>query len=378
MPLLIRRILCCLCLSALVSQVNALEFSAAERTLIEQYGPWPPSLPGDSSNAVSGNDDAIRLGEMLFFDHALGNDSKFSCASCHDPGRNFTDGRATGQGRRSLQRNTTSLLNLKANRWYGWGGEGDSLWAQSIRPILALDEMAAAAQWVREVLLTRDRYRRLYRSAFGSRVDRDDSELVLVNAGKALAAYQETLLSPRTAFDDFRDALISGDIAGIEAYPQSAQRGLKIFIGKGRCNLCHLGPKFSNGEFADVGISYFVANGVDAGRFRGIESLRANPYNLLGKYNDGDSSSNAVSTRQVHSTQRNWGEFRIPGLRGVAITAPYMHNGSLKTLRDVVMHYSELDVERLHSMTQGLLRPVKLSASEIDDLVSFLESLDDQ
>lgn len=378
MPLLIRRLLCCLCLTVLVSQVHALEFSAAERALIEQYGPWPPSLPADSSNAVSGNEDAIRLGEMLFFDHALGNDSKLSCASCHDPGRGFTDGRVTGQGRRSLSRNTTSLLNLKANRWYGWGGEGDSLWQQSIRPILAPDEMAATAQWVREVLLTRDRYRQLYRDAFGSSVAEDDSELVLVNAGKALAAYQETLVSPRGGFDDFRDALVKGDRAGIEAYPQSAQRGLKIFIGKGRCNLCHLGPKFSNGEFADVGISYFVDNGVDAGRFRGIEELRASPYNLLGKYNDGEPSQNAVSTRQLHSTQRNWGEFRIPGLRGVAMTAPYMHNGSLKSLREVVTHYSELDVERLHAIDQGLLRPLKLSSREVDDLVSFLESLDDQ
>jgi cytochrome c peroxidase len=375
MLLILRQLLYCLCLTILVSTASALEFSDAERALIEQYGPWPPELPRDSSNAVSGNEAAIRLGEMLFFDHGLGNDSKFSCASCHDPGRGFTDGRATGQGRRTLARNTSSLLNLKASRWYGWGGEHDSLWAQSIRPILALDEMAATPQLVREVLLSRERYQQLYREAFGAAVQSHDNELLLVNAGKALAAYQETLVSPRSAFDDFRDALLENDPAGIEAYPESAQRGLKLFIGEGRCNLCHLGPRFTSGEFADVGVSLLSVNGTDTGRFHGIERLRANPYNLLGKYNDGDAQHNAVSTRQVKSTPRNRGEFRIPGLRGVAVTAPYMHNGSLGSLRDVVMHYSELDVERLPAVDQGLLRPLKLNASEVDDLVHFLESL---
>ena len=365
----------CLLLAVSTGTVDALEFSESERGLIAQHGPWPPPLPRDSSNAVSGNTSAIRLGEMLFFDHALGNDSKLACASCHDPGRGFTDGRKTGHGRRQLTRNTTSLLNLKANRWFGWGGENDSLWAQSIRPILALDEMAATPTLVWEVLLGRERYRQYYESAFGTLLQTDPAEQVLVNAGKALAAYQETLLSPRSAFDDFRDALLAGDRAGIEAYPPSAQRGLKIFIGKGRCNICHFGPKFSNGEFGDVGIPYFIPGGVDGGRYHGIQQLRSNPYNRLGKFNDGDAQENAIGTRQVRLLQRNWGEFRVPGLRGVALTAPYMHNGSLATLRDVIRHYSKIDEERLHRDGEKILRPLNLDDSEIDDLVAFLRSL---
>ncbi len=372
-------LLLCIGVALLSAKAAALEFSAAERELIAQHGPWPMQFAADSSNRASTNRSAISLGEMLFFDHDLGGDSKFSCASCHDPGQAFADGKVTGQGRvRLADRNTPSLLNLKANRWFGWGGENDSLWAQSIRPILAADEMANHPDHVRELLLSRQRYRQFYLQAFAAEVGSETSEKVLVNVGKALAAYQETLLSLRSSFDDFRDALLAGDQAAMSRYPESAQRGLKIFIGTGRCNLCHLGPRFSNGEFGDVGIPYFTADGVDAGRYGGIQQVRANPYNLLGKFNDGDPGQNAVSSSHVRQTHRNWGEFKIPGLRAVAATAPYMHNGSLPTLRDVVLHYSLLDEERLHTDGEKILRPLKLSDSEVDDLVSFLQSLGDE
>ena len=353
----------------------ALEFSDAERALIAQHGPWPPATAADSSNRVSGNPVAIRFGEALFFDHELGIDSRFSCASCHDPGKAFTDGLATAQGRVPLARNTPSLLNLGANRWFGWGGENDSLWAQSIDPILHADEMANHPDHIKEMLLSRSRYRDYYRQAFDSAVADDGSETVLVNVAKALAAYQETLVSKPGAFDAFREALARGDQAAIARYPESAQRGLKIFIGRGRCHLCHLGPGFSNGEFGDIGIDYFTPDGVDAGRYSGIQKLRKNPFNRLGAFNDGDADSNAISTRQVHLTHRNWGEFRIPGLRDVAKTPPYMHNGSLPDLHAVVNHYSSLDEERLHADGEKILRPLNLSASEIDDLVNFLKSL---
>jgi len=362
----------------LFGRAGAVEFNAVEREQIAQHGPWPMQFAGDSSNRVSENEQAIRLGEALFFDHELGIDSKFSCASCHDPGKAFTDGLKTAQGRVRLDRNTPSLLNLKANRWFGWGGENDSLWAQSIRPILAADEMANHPDHVRELLLSRQRYRQFYLQAFAAEVGSETSEKVLVNVGKALAAYQESLVSQRTEFDDFRDALLAGDQAAMSRYPESAQRGLKLFIGAGRCNLCHLGPRFSNGEFGDVGIPYFTADGVDAGRYGGIQQVRANPYNLLGKYNDGDPGLNAVSSSHVRLTHRNWGEFKIPGLRAVAATPPYMHNGSLPTLRDVVLHYSNLDEERLHTDGEKILRPLQLSDAEIDDLVSFLRSLGEE
>jgi cytochrome c peroxidase len=377
LPALNRFLVCCFLFFASTTAAG-LEFSAAEQALILQHGPWPMSLADDSSNRASGNPAAIRLGERLFFDHDLGGDSKFSCASCHDPGQGFADGKILGQGRVTLTRNTPTLLDLKANRWFGWGGENDSLWAQSIRPILETTEMASSLEGVKALIMAREQYRRLYQAAFGNSPENETGVVVLVNTAKALAAYQETLVSERSDFDEFRDAMQNSDQQAMNRYPESAQRGLRIFIGEGRCNLCHFGPRFSNGEFADVGIPYFIDGGVDAGRYGGIQQVRANPYNLLGKFNDGDPAQNATSSAHVRQTHRNWGEFKVPGLRGVATTAPYMHNGSLPTLRDVVNHYSTLDEERLHSDGEKILRPLNLTQEQIDDLVSFLRSLGEQ
>ncbi|MGH2671258.1 MAG: cytochrome-c peroxidase, partial [bacterium] len=210
---------------------------------------------------------------------------------------------------------------------------------------------------------------------FGGAVPRDD-EAVLIDVGKALAAFQETLISGRTAFDRFRDALERSDPEGMKAYPLAAQRGLKIFIGKGNCGACHFGPHFTNGEFADTGVPFFVAPGrVDPGRHRGIQTLKTSEFNLLGRYNDDPARSTATGTRHVELQHRNFGEWRVPGLRNVALTAPYMHNGTLATLRDVVKHYSELNEERLHADGERVLKRLGLSETEVADLVAFLESL---
>jgi cytochrome c peroxidase len=114
---------------------------------------------------------------------------------------------------------------------------------------------------------------------------------------------------------------------------------------------------------------------VDAGRQAGIKKLKESPFNLLGRHNDDAAQTTATGTRHVELQHRNFGEFRVPGLRNVALTAPYMHNGSLATLRDVVRHYSELNEERLHADGERILRPLRLSEQEISDLVAFLESL---
>jgi cytochrome c peroxidase len=348
-----------------------LDFSSEEIAKILRHGPWPPPLRPDPSNRVSGKPEAIALGEKLFFEPRLSGTGSVLCATCHAPFRHFQDARARAFGLESVDRNTPTVVNSRFYRWYGWDGAQDSLWAQSIRPILDPREMNASPAHVAKTIRTL--FPREYETAFGRPPVASDEEL-LVDAGKALAAFQETLVSGRTSFDEFRDALQKGERPA--TYPLAAQRGLKIFVGKGNCSACHFGPQFTNGEFADTGVPFFIAPGkVDPGRQGGIERLKQNPFNLLGRYNDDKSRATAVGTRHVQVQHRNFGEFRVPGLRGVAQTAPYMHNGSLATLADVVKFYSELNEERLHADGEKILKPLRLSAQESDDLAAFLESL---
>ncbi len=360
-------------LTSRFSLSQAVQFSEEERRKILVHGPWPPKAVRDPSNRVSGKAEAVALGERLFFEPRLSGTGSVLCATCHVPFRGFQDGRPRGFGLEEVDRNTQSVLNVRFGRWFGWDGANDSLWAQSIRPLLDPREMRSSAAQVSNRL--RSLFSREYESAFGRKPPDDDEEL-LVDVGKALAAFQETLVSGRTPFDEFRDSLEKNDKEGIMRYPAGAQRGLKIFVGKGNCGVCHFGPQFTNGEFADTGVSFFAAKGtVDPGRHGGIKKLKASEYNLLGRYNDDPRRSTATGTRHVDAQHRNFGEFRVPGLRDVARTAPYMHNGSLATLRDVVKFYSELNEERLHADGEKILRPLKLGESEIDDLVAFLESL---
>jgi len=372
-------LLACLSLAG-VTAVGAqalVDFSEPEVRRILLHGPWPQPVLRDRSNRVSGNADAITLGERLFHDRRLSGDGAMSCAACHLPDRAFTDGRERAYGRESLDRNTPSLWNVGFARWFGWDGAADSLWRQSMKPILNPIELAADARHVAALLRADPVLAERYEKAFGTAPLAD--ERTLVDTGKAIAAYLETLVSQRSAFDDFRDALAKGDRVAAARYPVAAQRGLKIFIGKGNCTFCHFGPTFTNGEFADVGIPFFAAKGrVDAGRHGGIKELLADRFNLLGSYSDDASGSAAGKTRHVALQHRNYGEFKVPGLRNVALTAPYMHNGSLATLREVVLHYSDLNEERLHTDGERILRPLKLTPREVDDLVAFLESLTDR
>jgi len=357
---------------------GALEFSPEERKKILSHGPWPPKLSRDASNRVSGRIEAVAFGERLFHEPRLSGTGTVHCASCHVPAREWQDGRPRGMGLEEGDRNTQGLMNVRFQRWFGWDGAGDSLWAQSIRPLLDEREMASSASDVARLLREDPSYRRGYERVFEKPPPSDDQAL-LADAGKALAAFQETLVTGRTPFDEFRDSLERNDAEGMQRYPAAAKRGLRIFVGKGNCSVCHFGPQFTNGEFADTGVPFFKPRGakagVDSGRHQGIRRLRENAFNLLGRFNDDPARATATGTRHVELQHRNFGEFRVPGLRNVARTAPYMHNGRLATLRDVVLFYSNLNEERLHADGEKILRPLRLSGGEVADLLAFLETL---
>lgn len=340
-----------------------LDFSAAERAAIVAHGPWPPPPAADPSNRWQADPAAAALGERLFVDPSLSASGRVACASCHVPALAFQDGRPVALGQGTGVRNTPGLLDVAGQRWFGWGGSADSLWAASLRALRDPAEMGGDEPALQ---------RRLAREPALAAVAAGDARLVA--AAKALAAYQARLTSPRTAFDDFRDALARGDAGAAAQYPLAAQRGLQLFVGRGRCHLCHAGPRFSHGEFADIGVPFFVAGGVDAGRHAGLDAVRRSPFNRLGPFAD-DGGASGVATRHLRQEHRHFGEFRVPGLRGLRQTAPYFHAGSAATLADVVRHYATLDPERLHADGERILVPLRLSPADAADLVAFLETL---
>lgn len=369
------------------AQAALLDWTADETARIVAHGPWPPPPARDPGNALSGQPAAIALGRALFFDARLSAGGVLACASCHLPQRGFADGRPRGLGRSApggradapLDRHTPTLLNAGQHRWWGWDGAFDSLWSQALQPLLTPLEMGSDPVQTAALLQTDAPLACLWRQAMGAPPPADP-QAVLVPLAKALGAYVATLHSQRTAFDRFRDALARGDTVAAARYPLAAQRGLRIFIGRGNCSTCHAGPLFSNGEFGDIGARFFSRPGVvDPGRHGGISTLLASKFNLLGTHADpaapgpGDP---ALKTRHVLSQHRNFGEFKVPGLRHVAQTAPYLHDGQKATLGDVVDHYDTLSPDRLHADGEQILKPLQLQGSERVDLLAFLHSLD--
>lgn len=376
-----------LALACAATQAALLDWSADEHVRILAHGPWPPPPARDPGNALSGQPAAIALGRALFFEARLSAGGVLACGSCHLPRHGFADGRPRGLGRGApggradmpLDRHTPTLLNAGFHRWWGWDGAFDSLWSQALHPLRAPLEMGGDPAQIAALLQSDAPLSCLWQQALGSPPPADP-QAVMAPLAKALGAYVATLQTRRTAFDRFRDALARGDRVAAARYPLAAQRGLRIFIGRGNCSTCHAGPLFSNGEFADTGALFFARPGVvDPGRHGGISALLASRFNLLGA--DADPAppgqdDPALKTRHVLAQHRNFGEFKVPGLRHVAQTAPYLHDGQKATLGDVVDHYDRMHPDRLHADGEQILKPLQLQASERADLLAFLHSLD--
>ena len=379
--------------SPIVLAQGTLQFTEQEVASIVAHGPWPMTFPPDSGNEMSGALWAEQLGGSLFQDASLSVNRTISCATCHLPDNGFDDDLPVGIGLEVGVRNTQSLLNVGLQRWFGWDGGADSLWAASIRPMLNPSEMgndlASLAKSLRanalfmstieskQAELSWNKHTQKDASKINANTDGGltDEQLIAV-AGKAIAAYLRTLRSAETPFDRFRKALVTNDAEGQAAYSASAKRGLKIFIGDANCRVCHFGGNFSNGEFHDTGRPFFTGVGkVDPGRYTGIQRVKNDIYNLLGQYSAPSETVDKLKTSEVKLGQSNWGQWRTPSLRNLTQTAPYMHDGSLTTLRDVVDAYADIDSDRLHSQGESILKPLNLTNVQRDDLVNFLLSL---
>ena len=357
-----------------VSPSADVTIDAGELALINAFGPWPAPVPADPGNEFSGLAWAESLGEHLFHDNSLSGNQTMSCATCHIRAMGFTDGRNVAVGEEQHVRNTQGLLNAGHQHWFGWDGGADSLWAASIRPMLSDIEMNATVEVIAERFKNNAFVADRLKNAGVNDIHSDEQWLVTI--AKLLAAYQRTLVSPETAFDQYRTALLNGDVIAQQRYPAAAKRGLKLFFGDANCHVCHFGPNFSNGEFHDTGRPFFTAVGqVDPGRYSGIKRVTTDVYNLAGRYNGTMQPAEIRKTTTVKIGQSNFGQWKTPSLRNLTQTAPYMHDGSLKTLREVVDSYADIDPTRLHSQGESILKPQRWSDRDREDLVSFLQTL---
>ena len=355
----------------------AVTLNAAEIARVVEQGPWPPAFSRDPTNRVSGNPDAIAFGRRLFFNPRFSPNGYVACVACHQPDRSFTDSLPRARGLAPVERNAVALQNLRLHRWYGWGGTSDSLWMASLRPILDPREIGATPEKVAFIVETGDGVACYYKAAFGEEPSTRDVEKVLVNVAKALAAYQETLVTGRTAFDDYRDALARGE-APPASYPTDAQRGLKIFFGRGNCAACHKGPNFTDDAFRGTAVQTFVGQATpDTGRIEGLQTVRASRFNLSGRYNDDPAKGGASGVRDAKFEPVDHARWRTPSLRNVAVTPPYLHNGSAASLYDVVRRYAKARGQPPYVDDERRIRRVDLSARDVDDLVAFLETLTD-
>jgi len=316
--------------------IDAGALTPAERAAILALGPWPPAPIRDPANPASGRSDGITLGETLFYSPRL-SPTGLRCASCHEPWRHFADGRVVAQGVTAGSRNTPGLLDAARHRHYGWDGAHDALWQQSLRPLEDAREMPASAAQVATLMRGDATLSARLAAVFGEPPGSPGAgdALVLREVGLALAAYVETLATPRTPFDDWRDRLASAAGAGEPAtsgvFPAAARRGLRLFVGRGGCAACHAGPTLGDDGFHVSLVHSLMATGSpDAGR-------RGEPPNA----------------------------FRTPGLRDVAATAPYLHDGSAAALCDALQP---------HAADPGTLPP-PLTAADRRDLVAFLHTL---
>jgi cytochrome c peroxidase len=270
-----------------------------------------PAVPHPAANPATPA--RVALGKALFHDANLSADRSMSCATCHQPGRAFTDGTPTARGKASkpLTHNTPGLHNIGLATSLFWDGRSPSLEDQALRPIFNPQEMALPPADLMPRIKAQPHYAALFAAAFPGEAPGASA------VARALAAYQRTLVSGEAPVDRF----LAGDSNALS--PQ-AQRGFALFAGRARCATCHAGWALSDWQRHDIGRP--------------------------------DTANSKV---------------RTPSLREVGRTAPYMHDGRFPTLEAVVDHYSDGAVRRL-----GAAPAVRLSATEKAELVAFLRSLD--
>lgn len=336
-----------------------------------------PPLPPDPSNAVADNPQAAEFGKLLFFDTRLSANGNVSCATCHQPARHFTDGLSKGQAIGMSKRNTVSIVGAAYSPWFYWDGRRDSLWSQALSPLEDPNEHGSNRQQIVSVIAADEDYKARYQSLFGdfgdfSGADPSDLNIAFVNIGKAIAAFERTLMPTVSRFDDYVSAVLTGDAESQEAlFSNDEVGGVRLFIGKANCMQCHNGPLLTNNEFHNTGVLSAPGELPDRGRAAGVREVLQNTFNCFGEFSD-DTERRCAELEFVRTGPGRVGAMRTPSLRNVEKTAPYMHKGQIETLSAVLEHYNAApDAMIGHNEAQ----PLNLSSRELRQLEAFLKTL---
>jgi len=314
-------------------------YTPDELAAIYSHSPLGP-LPSDPTNRVADDTRAATLGQSLFFDGRFSANGKVSCASCHQPDLAFTDARPVAEGMAVGTRNSPTVLNAAFGQWYFLDGRSDSLWSQALQPFENPKEVGGNRQHIVLTVSRDPALRQAYQGVFGA-LPGQSVDRVFSNLGKAIEAYERRLRSPPAPFDRYVVALKSGDARGQRILSSAAKRGLKLFVGTARCELCHSGPAFSDGLFHNLGLPAGPGDAPDAGREVGIRGVRTDPFNGVGVFSDAP-GKRTVRERLAFlpAPESQVGAFKTPTLREVGRTAPYMHDGRFTNLGQVLSFYA--------------------------------------
>lgn len=276
------------------------------------------------------------LGAMLFSDPILSQGNQVSCASCHIPQYAFADTSATSKGvdGKMGTRNSPSVMNLSSRIFFFHDGRAESMEQQAVGPIENPVEMNLPISEAVKKVNENENYKKYFNKIYNGKATHE-------NMIDAIVAFEKTLETSNSPFDRF----MHGDTTAIS---ESAKRGQQIFNVKGKCFDCHFGPDFTGDEFRNIGLY----NGKDL---------------------------NDAGRSEITKNKSDIGKFKVPGLRNIAVTGPYMHNGMFKTLEEVIDYYNtpQQFVSGSINADSLLLKPLNLSVDEKSDLLAFLKSLTD-
>ncbi len=334
-----------------------------------------PELPPDLSNAVADHPAAVEFGRELFFDIRLSANGAVSCATCHQAERGFADGLQKAQAIGTTDRRTLSIAGSAYSPWQFWDGRRDSQWAQALVPLEDANEHGMTRAGVVTVIAEDNEYRARYKILFGALPDRTSTDAVALNTafaniGKAIAAFERTIMPTTSRFDEYVASVIAGDTdQQRQLFSDEEIRGLRLFIGRANCTQCHNGPLLTNFEFHNTGVISFPGDIPDKARVAGVAEVLGSEFNCRSRYSD-DPLHRCGELEFARTGSGLIGAFKTPSLRNLA--APFMHKGQLATLAEVLQHYNDA-AEAMIGHNEA--KPLGLGQRELQQIEAFLGTL---